>query len=156
MAALLLDAGVLHIQCPAACRAKGSLPSSSSPSPSCSSQAGPAALLLANMERNKRNGGALVMLVSGGGANSESLRWSSARLCVPLRGSTVRGVPRSTVAENATPVCMCAHLLFFHFFSFVGFFGFLACLVQMTPMVFWVFGIPQFFASGSGLILVVE
>jgi len=99
MAALLLDAGVLHIQCPAACRAKGSLPSSSSPS--CSSQASPAALL-ANMERNKRNGGALVMLMSGGGANSESLRWSSARLCVPLRGSTVR-VPRSTVAENATP-----------------------------------------------------
>lgn len=117
MAALLLDAGVLHIQCPAACRAKGSLPSSSSSSPSCSSQASPAALL-ANMERNKRNGGALVMLMSGGGANSESLRWSSARLCVPLRGSTVR-VPRSTVAENATPVCMLPH--FFSFFSFVGF-----------------------------------
>lgn len=114
MAALLLDAGVLHIQYPVACRAKGSSPSSSSCS---SSQASPAALL-ANLERNKRNGGALVMLVSGGGggANSESLRWSSAGLCVPLRGSTVRA-PRSTVAENATPVLM----TIFCILGFVGF-----------------------------------
>lgn len=51
---------------------------------------------------------------------------------------------------------VCPFVVFQIFWVLWGFFGFLACLVQMTPMVFWVFGIPQFFASGSGLILVVE